>query len=78
MLSLGSLIGMYANSSHLLTMCVLSVAFVLCTIGVAIYSLNKYQNVKREEEEEEEASRATRLKYDQFSDEEQPNQASAH
>ena len=58
-------------------MCVLSVAFVLCTIGVAIYSLNKYQNVKREEEEEE-ASRATGLKYDQFSDEEQPNHASVH
>ena len=76
MLSLGSLIGVYANSSHLLTMCVLSVAFVLCTIGVAIYSLNKYQNVKREEEEE--ASRATGLKYDQFSDEEQPNHASVH
>jgi len=54
-----------------------SVAFVLCTIGVAIYSLNKYQNVKREEEEEE-AGRATGLKYDQFSDEEQPNHASVH
>jgi len=45
-----------------------SVAFVLCSLGVAVYSLNKYQAAKRDRE----AGKDNGLQYDQFSDEEQP------